>query len=401
MIERGVSLRLGVVGLGFAARLMLPAVVRHSRFRLAAAVDVRPEARQRFEAEFGVRAFAEIGEMLAADVIDAAYLATPSYLHATQMLELAAAGKHLIVEKPLVLTEQELRQVQQAVLASGVSVICGHTHGFDAPVALMAELIASGAVGEARMVSTMNYTDLMYRPRSAWELDVARGGGAVFMQAPHQIDVIRRLAPGRVASVSAQVMVNDRSRRADGAYSAFLRFDSGAVASAVYSGYGYFDTAQWNGWRDERGQPRSPTTHRETWQAYRAQAYRKTAAGPDSLDEARRNERRYGAATSDIEIGGQPFFGVTIASCECADLYQSGNGVVVCDREGPRELPADHLPDAWTALLSELHDSVVDGGPAPHGLDWAIESTRVCIALHESSRLGREVLLDDWRLREC
>jgi phthalate 4,5-cis-dihydrodiol dehydrogenase len=79
------------------------------------------------------------------------------------------------------------------------------------------------------MVHALNYTDFLYRPRRPEELDTARGGGVVFSQAAHQVDVVRRLVGAPVTRVRAQVGAWDPARDADGAYTAFLTFAGGAA----------------------------------------------------------------------------------------------------------------------------------------------------------------------------
>ena len=69
----------------------------------------------------------------------------------------------------------------------------------------------------------------------------AQGGGAVFNQAAHQVDIVRLLGGGRVRSVRAQTGAWDAARPTEGAYAALLVFDDGSYASLAYSGYAHFD----------------------------------------------------------------------------------------------------------------------------------------------------------------
>src|SRR5438094_342005 len=80
------------------------------------------------------------------------------------------------------------------------------------------------------------------RPRRPEELVTARGGGVMFSQAAHQVDIVRLLAGGRVSLVRALTGSWDSRRPTEGAYAALLAFEDGACASLAYSGYGHFDT---------------------------------------------------------------------------------------------------------------------------------------------------------------
>ena len=97
-------LRLGVAGLGRAFTLMLPTFIRDPRVRLAAAADPRPEARERFVAEFGARAHASVDALCRDADVDVVYVATPHGLHAEHAVLAARNGKHVLVEKPMALS---------------------------------------------------------------------------------------------------------------------------------------------------------------------------------------------------------------------------------------------------------------------------------------------------------
>src|SRR5262249_62412898 len=108
-------------------------------------------------------------------------------------------------------------------------------------VRTMRSVVVSGALGRLRAMTTWSATDWMLRPRRPDELVVSQGGGVVYRQAPHQVDSVRLLAGGKVASVrgvTGQWMAPRHT--APGFFSALLECDSGAFATLVYSAYGYF-----------------------------------------------------------------------------------------------------------------------------------------------------------------
>src|SRR6476646_7942899 len=102
MVER--KLRVGVAGLGRAFLLMLPTLERHPNVRLVAAADPRAEARVRFAGDFGANVYASVEELCADTSVDAIYVATPHQYHARHVEMAAAAGKHVLVEKPMALS---------------------------------------------------------------------------------------------------------------------------------------------------------------------------------------------------------------------------------------------------------------------------------------------------------
>src|SRR5579871_4435116 len=242
------KLALGVAGLGRAFTLMLPTLLQDERIALVAAADPRREAREAFAADFDARTYGTVEELCADRDVEIIYVATPHQMHAAHACAAACAGKHLLVEKPMAITLAECEAMIAAARASKVHLIVGHSHSFDAPCAHARALIASGKFGRLGAVTAMNFTDFMYRPRRPEELDTAQGGGVVFSQGAHQIDVIRLLGGGRLRSVRASTGCWDAARPTEGAYSALLTFEDGAYATAVYSGYGHFDSDELCGW---------------------------------------------------------------------------------------------------------------------------------------------------------
>ena len=98
------------------------------------------------------------------------------------------------------------------------------------------------------MITALDFTDFLYRPRRPEELATESGGGAVFNQAAHQVDIVRLLAGGKVSSVRAFTGNWDRARPTEGAYSCLLGFDHGVFATLTYSGYAHFDSDELMGW---------------------------------------------------------------------------------------------------------------------------------------------------------
>ena len=86
------TIRLGVVGLGRGFVLTLPALRRDPRIALGAAFDPRPEASDRFAAEFSATGYASLDDLLADSAIDAVYIASPHEWHAAQAIAALAAG---------------------------------------------------------------------------------------------------------------------------------------------------------------------------------------------------------------------------------------------------------------------------------------------------------------------
>ncbi|MGB8110080.1 MAG: Gfo/Idh/MocA family oxidoreductase, partial [Pseudolabrys sp.] len=345
------KLRVGVAGLGRAFAVMLPTFTADPRVKLVGAADMRAEARKRFAEEFSASTYATVEELCADPTVEVIYVATPHQLHARHAVLAARHSKHLLVEKPMALTLEECTAIIDAARNAGVHLVVGHSHSFDAPIRHLRNLIKSGRYGNVRMINAINYTDYLYRPRRPEELDTALGGGAIFNQGSHQVDIVRLIGGGRIESVRAAAGAWDKARPTEGAYAALLTFANGAFASLTYSGYGNFDSDEFQGWIGEMGQKKSP---------YAGAPRRRFDNERDEV--AFKNARNYGGpefhsfAMQDL---AHQNFGTLLVSCEQGDLRALPGGVVIY-RDGSAQLdalPAPKIPRV--EVIDELYGAVV------------------------------------------
>jgi len=368
--------------------LMLPTLAHHPRIALAGCADPRAEARVRFVQDFpGARAHESSDALCDDPDIEAIYLATPHQHHAAQAIRAAAAGKHVLVEKPMALTLSEAGAMVEAHARAGTHLMLGHSHGQDAPVRHARRLIAEGKFGAPRLIAALNCTDFLWRPRRPEELRTAQGGGVVFSQAAHQLDIIRVLSGGLLRSLRAQTMP---ARGTEGAYAAFLTFEGGA-ATATYSGLGRYDSDALLGWIGEMGSRKPPTT---------PGAARAKLEGLDAAQEIEtKRARTYGGAghapglpqATPPDFHNQ--FGLLLVQCERADLRIMPAGIEVHGDDGIT-LHRTPLPALQRAeVLDEFADAVLHGIAPRHDGAWGMATLEACIALLDSAREGREVAL--------
>lgn len=377
------KLKIGVAGLGRAFAVMSPAF-SDPRVELVAAADPRPEALEKFKKDFGARVYTTVQELCADPSVEVVYIATPHQFHAAQACLAASKGKHLLVEKPMALALDDCRAMIDAAHKAGVQLIVGHSHSFDAPVLHTRKLISSAAFGRLRMITALDFTDFLYRPRRPEELATEKGGGVLYNQAAHQVDIVRLLAGGEARSVRAFTGNWDPARPTEGAYSCLLNFDNGAFATLVYSGYAHFDSDELMGWIGEMGQKKDPAAYGLTRKSL------KTAGDETGLKTA----RNYGGADyKETQPVTHQHFGLVIASCEKADLRPLPTGVMI---HGDTEQRLDPLPPPKVPrqeVIDELYGAVAEGRAPLHDGAWAMATLEVCLAILQSSRERKEVLL--------
>ena len=377
-------MQIGVVGLGRAFTLMLPTFMHDNRVKLVGATDPIAAARAQFESDFGAPSHASVEALCADPAVEVLYIASPHQFHAGHVCLAASFGKHVMVEKPMALSLEECTRMIEATRHAGVHLIVGHSHSFNLPIRRTRELIDSGMFGDVRMITAMNFTDFLYRPRRPEELDTAAGGGVIHSQATHQMDIVRLLGGGRVHSVRAHTGSWDVSRPTEGAYSALLGFEGGAFASAIYSGYGHYDSDELMDNIGEMGQKKNASDYG----AARQRLQNATTSAEETALKAARNYggSLYRPATSLPENLAYQHFGQVIISCEKADLRPGASGIsIYADRDKTFQfLPAPRIPRS--EVIDELHDALVNDRPAVHNGEWARATTAVCLALLESAR---------------
>ncbi|MBL8549272.1 MAG: Gfo/Idh/MocA family oxidoreductase [Hyphomonadaceae bacterium] len=373
-------LNLGIVGLGRGFVLTAPSLRAHPEIRLVAAADLRPEARAAFAAEFNAAAYPESDALFADANVNAVYIAAPTATHASLAIAAARAGKHVLVDKPMALSSAECRTMIDAAKAAGVKLVVGPSHASDAPIAHAADIIAGGVFGAPRFITALNATDFIYRPRRPNELAEE---GALVSQAPHHIDIVRRLANADIASVRAVAGDWDRARPATGAYAAFISFANGVAATLTYSGYAHYDADELMENVSELGFPKS-AAHGAARRALQRQTEldakeRRGFGGPDarSLEAPPHHEH----------------FGFLLVQCERGDLRLTPDGVwIYADDE--RRFQALQPPiagrfaaiDAFVQAVRGRSDPLFDGV-------WGLHTLLACEAMARSSREAREITL--------
>jgi phthalate 4,5-cis-dihydrodiol dehydrogenase len=389
-VAEGRRLRIGVAGLGRAFTVMLPTFAADPRVQLVAAADPRAEARERFVADFSAQAYETVAELCADPAVEIVYVATPHQHHAAHAIMATQHGKHVLVEKPMALTLEDCEAMIAATRDAKVQLIVGHSHSFDTPILRTRELLAGERFGPLKMIHALNYTDFIRRPRRPEELDTAQGGGAVFNQAAHQVDIVRLLGGGLVKSVRAQIARTDLrmvylTPPVDASYAALLTFESGVFASLVYGGLGHFDTDEFSEWIGEMGQVKDTSARRaqpnfasaEEEAAYKAA---RNYGGPDYKPPA-------------APALAHQHFGTVIVSCQHADLQPLPTCVkihayanVQIERLSQPTVPRGEVID-------ELYAAVVNDTPQLHDGAWAMATLEVCLAILQSSREGRDIAL--------
>jgi len=236
----------GIVGCGMIANFHALAVKEIRGARISACFDAFPSAADRFAAANpGVTAHATLDDMLADPAVDIVTICTPSGAHRDPAIAAAAAGKHVVVEKPLEINLKRCDAIIAACKKNRVKLTTIFPSRYHGVTQALKSAIDGGRFGKLTLADsyvkwwrTQQYYD-SGGWRGTWDLD---GGGAYMNQAIHSVDLIAYLM-GNVAQVTAltDTLAHKRIEVEDTGVAA-LRFANGALGTieattAAYPGF--------------------------------------------------------------------------------------------------------------------------------------------------------------------
>lgn len=220
----------GVLGAGgIAFRRTIPGMLKAKNCRLAAVMD--PVGVERVASEFGVaKAYTSEADLLADPDVEAVYIASPVHCHLKQIQMAAAAGKHILCEKPLTMTVAQTKEAVAACKQAKVYLQEGYMMKFHGAHAAVKQMIDEGRLG--KIVSMRAQLSCWYpKMEGAWRQDPKLGGGgALIDMATHLYDLLAWFA-GPVRRVAAMVNTLVQDYKSDDASTTLLEFKSGAQAT--------------------------------------------------------------------------------------------------------------------------------------------------------------------------
>jgi predicted dehydrogenase len=205
-------MRVGVIGCGnVSIGAHFPALLATEGIEVVAAADPTPE-RLAMAGELGVPPgglAADWREVVARDDVDGLVIATPQRFRTEIALAGAAAGKHLLLEKPLALAPAEAQRIADAAAAAGVVAATNHNYHHMPVYRLLHDVIASGEIG-APEVAVLNFLGVEDRPGAAafsprWRHFTAEAGGGVLMDMLHAVYLANWFLGAEPVAVSATV----------------------------------------------------------------------------------------------------------------------------------------------------------------------------------------------------
>jgi predicted dehydrogenase len=343
------TLRIGLLGCGDIAVQNAAAIQTAPNTEFVACYDPVRGLAENVGHTYGAEVAHTSEELLERGDVDAVLLSVPHHLHAPLGADAAAAGKHVIVEKPLANDLRAATELAEATNRAGVALSVCFPQRYQPNVVVARRLIADGALGEFRGL-LLNF--FMDKPASYWISGFSgrapsswrgsrqqAGGGVLIMNLSHHIDLVRHLTGVEAEVVVARTQIEESTAEVEDAVSIGVKYANGALGS-------FFASAALRG--------SEPSTELRLW-------------GPDGTIAVEPDPRLYTLrALNGLRTNRWQTFG-RLPACDIRAIYFSRLATAL-DRGEPPEITAgDGL--AVQAFIEAAYQSSESGqGVSPRAL---------------------------------
>jgi predicted dehydrogenase len=223
-------MRVGVIGCGYWGAKHVRVLSSLPEVSLVVAIDKQTARTEPLKRMFPSALTAtDVDDVM--DLIDAVVIATPPLSHAPLARKMLAAGKHVMVEKPMTASAAEARELIAMADDAGLTLATGHTFEHNAVVRALRDMVAAGDLGKIYYIDTARLNLGLYQPdcNVVWDL------------APHDISIINLVLGSTPTAVSAWGSAHAGSPFEDVAY---LRLEYGTIGATANVHVSWLDPAK-------------------------------------------------------------------------------------------------------------------------------------------------------------
>ena len=234
------ALKFGIIGHGFMGHEHEKMLTAFDGIEVVAECDIDPE--QLKDVPEGIRAFSDPMELINDPEVEVVLIAANNNQHKKLTIAAAEAGKHVLCEKPIALSLEDLDEMEAACAKAGVNFTVHHQRRFDPDFRTAKEVYDSGTLGNPYVIksSLFGYNGNMHD----WHVYIKEGGGMLYDWGVHLIDQMLWMIPEKITSVYANVR-NVINFEVDDYFHIMLRFESGLVGEIELGTYYLTDRDHW------------------------------------------------------------------------------------------------------------------------------------------------------------
>ena len=228
------QMKLGIVGFGFMGHCDadMMATFPDEQIKLVAVADTNPE--QLKDAPAGVETYGSMDEMLAKADINVVMISTPNPSHLEMVEKAAAAGKHIICEKPAAMTVEQFDRMVEVTEKAGVLFTVHQQRRWDRDYRIMKEVYDREMVGKPYVIKSQLYG--FNGNMHDWHVYPEMGGGMLYDWGVHLIDQMLGMVDAPVVSLYADLR-NVINEKVDDYFNILLKFGNGVTAEIELGTY--------------------------------------------------------------------------------------------------------------------------------------------------------------------
>jgi len=225
------KLGIGIIGCGAVAEEYVKAFQADARSEVRALVSRNRANAERYRDRYNLRCVIETdaAAMLRMSGIDIVVVCTPHDMHTTYVVAAAEAGKHVIIEKPVALTVEDVQKQRQAVSKSNVKTIVSFVLHWNPLLMTIDRLIEQGALGDIFMVEVDYMHRIWMTPEQKWLGSREHSGTAILTGGCHAVDALRWFARSEAEEVCAYQVKTENPIEYPGTISVNVKFCDGKV----------------------------------------------------------------------------------------------------------------------------------------------------------------------------
>jgi predicted dehydrogenase len=221
----------GIIGCGAVAEEYVKAFQRDERSEVRALVSRNPANAERYRDKYNLQCAIETDaeKMLRMKDVDVVVVCTPHDLHTRYVVAAADAGKHVIIEKPVALTMDDVRKQLQAVRRNNVKTIVSFVLHWNPLLMSIDKLIEAGALGNIFMVEVDYLHRIWMTPKQKWLGSREHSGTAILTGGCHAVDALRWFARSEAEEVYAYQVKTENPIEYPGTISVNVKFQDGKI----------------------------------------------------------------------------------------------------------------------------------------------------------------------------
>jgi predicted dehydrogenase len=226
-----------IIGCGAVAEEYVKAFQRDERSEVRALVSRHPANAQRYRDRYNLQCAIETDaeKMLRMKDVDIVVVCTPHDLHTRYVVAAAEAGKHVIIEKPVALTMDDVRKQLQAVRKNNVKTIVSFVLHWNPLLMSIDRLIEGGTLGNIFMVEVDYLHRIWMTPKQKWLGSSKQSGTAILTGGCHAVDALRWFARSEAEEVNAYQVKTENPIEYPGTISVNVKFQDGKIGRTATS----------------------------------------------------------------------------------------------------------------------------------------------------------------------